>query len=88
MTNSALTDATISAQFRWLPAIADAVNNSVAKPRSPDEPKMEDILGTKLNEGLVQALSQKSGYHAIATAKLTQAANEITAYLKQQGGYF
>jgi len=88
VTNSALTDATISAQFRWLPAIADAVNNSVAKPRSPDEPKMEDILGTRLNEGLVQALSQKSGYHAIATAKLTQAANEITAYLKQQGGYF
>jgi multiple sugar transport system substrate-binding protein len=88
VTNSALTDQTISTQFRWLPAIADAVNNSVAKPRSPDEPKMEDILGTRLNEALVQALSQKSGYHAIATAKLTQAANEITAYLKQQGGYF
>jgi len=49
---------------------------------------MEDILGTRLNEALVQALSQKSGYHSIATAKLTQAANEITAYLKQQGGYF
>jgi multiple sugar transport system substrate-binding protein len=88
VTNSALTDKTISAQYRWLPAIADAVNNSVAKPRSPDEPKMEDILGTRLNEALVQALGQKSGYHSIATQKLTQAANEITAYLKQQGGYF
>src|ERR1700694_3595481 len=88
VTNSALTDTTISAQFRWLPAIADAVNNSVAKPRSPDEPKMEDILGTRLNEALVQAISQKGGYHSIATQKLTQAANEITAYLKQQGGYF
>jgi hypothetical protein len=88
VTNSALTDKTISSQFRWLPAIADAVNNSVAKPRSPDEPKMEDILGTRLNEALVQALGQKSGYHTIATQKLTQAANEITAYLKQQGGYF
>jgi multiple sugar transport system substrate-binding protein len=88
VTNSALTDKTISAQYRWLPAIADAVNNSVAKPRSPDEPKMEDLLGTRLNEALVQALSQKSGYHSIATQKLTLAANEITAYLKQQGGYF
>jgi multiple sugar transport system substrate-binding protein len=88
VTGTALKDPTIGAQYRWLPAIADAVNNSVAKPRSPDEPKMEDILGTRLNEALVQALNQKSGYHAIATAKLTQAAGEITAYLKQQGGYF
>ena len=37
---------------------------------------------------LVQALQQKGNYHSIAQAKLTQAANEITAYLKQQGGYF
>jgi hypothetical protein len=49
---------------------------------------MEDILGTRLNEALVQALQRKSGYAAIAQSKLTQAANEITAYLKQQGGYF
>jgi len=60
----------------------------VAKPHTPDEPKMEDILGTHLNEALVQALQQKSNFHSIAQAKLTQAANEITAYLKQQGGYF
>ena len=88
VTKSALTDPSISSQFRWLPAIADAVNNSVAKPHTPDEPKMEDILGTHLNEALVQALQQKGNYHSIAQAKLTQAANEITAYLKQQGGYF
>jgi len=88
VTKSALTDPSISSQFRWLPAIADAVNNSVAKPHTPDEPKMEDILGTHLNEALVQALQQKSNFHSIAQAKLTQAANEITAYLKQQGGYF
>ena len=88
VTKSALTDPTIASQFRWLPAIADAVNNSIAKPHTPDEPKMEDILGTRLNEALVQALHDKSGYHSIAQSKLTQAANEITAYLKQQGGYF
>ena len=87
VTKTALTDPSIASQFRWLPAIADAVNNSVAKPHTPDEPKMEDILGTRLNEALVQAIAQKSGFNAIAQAKLTQAANEITAYLKQQGGY-
>ena len=87
VTKSALTDPTIAAQYRWLPAIADAVTNSIAKPHTPDEPKMEDILGTRLNEALVQALQQKNGYTGIAQSKLTQAANEITAYLKQQGGY-
>src|SRR6266849_2083911 len=84
VTKSALSDPNITSKYRWLPAIADAVNNSVAKPHTPDEPKMEDILGTRLNEALVQALQQKSGYHSIAQSKLTQAANEITAYLKQQ----
>jgi len=87
VTKSALSDPNITSKYRWLPAIADAVNNSVAKPHTPDEPKMEDILGTRLNEALVRALQQKSGYHSIAQSKLTQAANEITAYLKQQGGY-
>jgi len=88
VTKSALTDPSITSQFRWLPAIADAVNNSVAKPHTPDEPKMEDILGTHLNEALVKALQQKSNYHSIAQTALTAAGNEITTYLKQQGGYF
>jgi ABC-type glycerol-3-phosphate transport system substrate-binding protein len=88
VTKTALTDPAIAAQYRWLPAIADAVNNSVAKPHTPDEPKMEDILGTHLNEALVQALQQKTNYHSIAQSALTKAASEITAYLKQQGGYF
>jgi multiple sugar transport system substrate-binding protein len=88
VTKSALTDPSIASQFRWLPAIADAVNNSIAKPHTPDEPKMEDILGTHLNEALVQALQQKTNYHSIAQSALTKAGSEITAYLKQQGGYF
>ena len=88
VTKAALTDPTIAAKYRWLPAIADAVNNSIAKPHTPDEPKMEDILGTHLNEALVTALHQKSNYHSIAQSALTKAASEITTYLKQQGGYF
>ena len=88
VTDSALHDSQAVKKYRWLPAIADAVNNSVPKPRSPDEPKMEDILGTQLNEALVEAISAKSGYTQIAQKHLTTAANQITAYLKQQGGYF
>src|SRR5260221_2563119 len=80
VTKSALTDPTISAQYRWLPAIAHAINSSVAKPHTPDEPKMEDILGTRLNEALVQALQQKSGYHAMPQAKMTQPATCMTSY--------
>jgi ABC-type glycerol-3-phosphate transport system substrate-binding protein len=88
VTGKALNDPDASAQFRWLPAIADAVNNSTAKPRTPDEPKFEDILGLHLNQALVQAVAEKGNYTAIAQKELTAAANEITDYIKQQGGYF
>ena len=87
VTGSALNDPVAVKKYRWLPAIADAVNNSVPKPRTPDEPKMEDILGTALNEALVEAISKKKGYHAIAQKHLTSASKQISAYLKQQGGY-
>jgi multiple sugar transport system substrate-binding protein len=88
VTGSALHDPTAVKKYRWLPAIADAVNTSVQKPRTPDEPKMEDLLGTALNEALVEAISKKKGYEAIAKKHLKSAAGQITAYLKQQGGYF
>jgi multiple sugar transport system substrate-binding protein len=87
VTKSALEDPQATEKYRWLPAIKDAVNNSVPKPKTPDEPKMEDILGTHLNQALVTAVQQKSNYQAIAQKELTAAANEITAFLKQQGGY-
>lgn len=88
VTGSALSDAEAVKKHRWLPAIAQSVNNSVQKPRTPDEPKMEDILGTALNEALVEAIAQRSNYDAIARKHLQAAAEQITAYLKQQGGYF
>ena len=88
VTGSALHDPVAVKKYRWLPAIADAVNASVPKPRTPDEPKMEDILGTALNEALVEAISKKKNYHAIAQKHLSSASKQITAYLKQQGGYF
>ena len=88
VTGSALHDPVAVKKYRWLPAIADAVNTSIPKPRTPDEPKMEDILGTALNEALIEAISKKQGYHAIAQKHLSSAATQITKYLKQQGGYF
>jgi multiple sugar transport system substrate-binding protein len=88
VTKSALEDPEATAKYRWLPAIKDAVNNSVPKPKTPDEPKFEDILGTQLNEALVEAISAKSGYTAIAQKHLTNAGNQMTAFIKQQGTYF
>jgi multiple sugar transport system substrate-binding protein len=88
VTGSALNDPEAVQKHRWLPAIADSINNSVEKPRTPDEPKMEDILGTALNEALVEAIAAKANYDAIAQKHLSAAADQITAYLKQQGGYF
>ena len=87
VTESALTDSEAAKKFRWLPAIADAVNNSVPKPKTPDEPKFEDILGTALNQALVEAIQKKSDYSAIAQSHLTKAANEMSSFIKQQGGY-
>ena len=48
---------------------------------------MEELLGTELNKALVEAISKKSGYTAIAQTHLTNAANQISAYLAQQGTY-
>ena len=40
---------------------------------------MEDLLGTALNQALVQAISQKSGYQQIAQSHLTTAARAPTS---------
>lgn len=88
VTKSALTNKAAGAKYQWLPSIAAAVNNSTAKPKTPEEPKMEDILGTALNQALVEAISSKSGYQQIAQKHLTSAANDITALLTKVGGYY
>src|SRR4029078_10328666 len=87
VTGSALRDATLSKKYRWLPPIDDAVDNSIPKPRTPDEPKMEDLLGTALNQALVQAISKKPGYTDIPKSHLNTAPQQISDYLAQQGTY-
>lgn len=87
VTKGALSNPEATKKYRWLPAFLAATEVAVPKPWTPDEPKLEDILGTRLNEALTQAVAQRGGYHAIAEKALTAAANETTAFLKQQGGY-
>jgi len=82
VTQKALTDPTAAAKYRWLPAIADSVNNCVPKPRTPDEPKFEDILGTQLNLAIIDALAGGNPAQ-IAATRLKSAADQITALLQQ-----
>jgi hypothetical protein len=88
VTRKALTDPSAISEARWLPAMADAVDNSTPKPRTPDEPKMEDILGTELNKALVEAIAANGDYGGIAQKHLSAAADQMTSYLEQQGGYY
>jgi hypothetical protein len=49
---------------------------------------MEDILGTELNLALVEAIAANGDYSGIAQKHLDAAAQEMTDYLTQQGGYY
>ncbi len=83
VTKSALNDPQAVAKYRWLPAIAQSVQLSTPKPRTPDEPRFEDILGTQLNLALVDALQQKGNYHQIAQKSLNVAHDQMMAVLQQ-----
>ncbi len=89
VTQKALTDPQAAAKYRWLPAIAQSVADSTPKPRTPDEPKFEDILGTQINIALTTALAQKGGYDQIAKDVLTEASTQINAVIqKNKDVYF
>ena len=89
VTQKALTDPSSAGKYRWLPAIATSVANCTPKPRTPDEPKFEDVLGTQINIALSQAVSQKSGFDAIAKSVLDTAAAGINDVIqKNKSLYF
>lgn len=89
VTQKALTDPTAAGKYRWLPAIATSVANCTPKPRTPDEPKFEDILGTQINIALTKAVDQKSGYDALAKQVLDAAAAGINDVIqKNKSLYF
>ena len=83
VTQKALTDPTAAGKYRWLPAIATSVANAFPKPRTPDEPKFEDVLGTQINIALGKAVDQKTGFDQIAKDALTTAAAGIDAVIQQ-----
>jgi multiple sugar transport system substrate-binding protein len=83
VTEKALTDATAAGKHRWLPAIAESVATSTPKPRTPDEPKFEDILGTQINIALAKAISDKSGFDKIAADALNTAATQMNQLIQQ-----
>ncbi len=72
-------DKDLQAQFPWLPTILHALENSVWRPRTPEWPKVEDILGLHLNMAL-------TGQEGVQEA-LNNAAKEATDYLKSVGYY-
>ncbi len=82
VTQKALTDPSAAGKYRWLPAIAESVATSTPKPRTPDEPKFEDILGTQINIALSKAIAQKSGFDQIAKDALSSAADQMNALIQ------
>jgi multiple sugar transport system substrate-binding protein len=66
-------------KFPWLLTINTALDNSVARPRTPEWAKVEAILGKHLHMAVV---GQEGTQAALDTA-----AAEVTDYLKGQGYY-
>ena len=76
----AFKDAAAAKKHRLLPvALKQIKAGALARPRTPDWSKVEELLGTELNKALVAG----SG----GGAALDRAAKSATAYLKQQGYY-
>jgi multiple sugar transport system substrate-binding protein len=72
-------DAALQKQYPWLPTIKAALDNGVARPRTPEWAKVEEILGVHLHQAVI---GQEN-----ATDALNNAATEVTAYLKSKGYY-
>jgi len=76
---AAFEDPALQAQYPWLPVIRQALDNSVARPRTPDWAQVETILGGHLHQAV---LGQET-----PQAALDAAAEEVTAFFKQKGYY-
>jgi multiple sugar transport system substrate-binding protein len=74
---SALQDPEARKKSRWLDATLNALTCGVPSPRTSDWPKVEDILGTHLNNAVVDKGKAKE--------HLDAAAAEATAFLKGAG---
>jgi multiple sugar transport system substrate-binding protein len=79
VTLSAFDDAVAQKQDPWMPVAAKQVRLGLgSKPRTPDWSKVEDLLGTQLNEALRRGTLGDA---------MNVAAKQVTAFLERQG-YF
>ena len=69
----------LQTQYPWLPVIRQALDNSVARPRTPDWAQVESILGGHLHQAVIGQETPQ--------AALDAAAEEVTAFFKQKGYY-
>ena len=76
---SAYQDADALSKWRYLPGILNSLDHSIARPRTPEWAKIEDLLGTRVNEAMVA----KGG----AKEYLDKAAQEIKDALTTAGYY-
>lgn len=76
---AAFTDPALQSQYPWLPVVQEALNNSVARPRTPDWAQVEVILGGHLHQAVI-------GQEDPQTA-LDLAAQEVTEFFTQKGYY-
>jgi multiple sugar transport system substrate-binding protein len=76
---SVYTDNDLGAKYPWLPVILDALNNSVARPRTPDWAQVEATLGLHLNNAVTGKEKPKEA--------LDNAAAEVTKFLDGLGYY-
>ena len=74
---SAFKDEDSCRKSRWLPETLKALSIGLASPRTADWYKIEDILGTALNQTLIEKGNAKR--------RLDAAASEATAFLKNAG---
>lgn len=69
----------LGAQYPWLPVIRQALDGSVARPRTPDWAQVETMLGQHLHQAVVGAEEPQ--------AALDAAAQEVAAFFEQKGYY-
>ncbi|HYF64895.1 MAG TPA: extracellular solute-binding protein [Herpetosiphonaceae bacterium] len=72
-------DPELQQQFPWLPTIQSALTNGVARPRTPEWSRVEEILGAQLHRAVVGEVG--------AQEALDTAAQEVTAFLSGKGYY-
>lgn len=76
---SVFQDPELVAEYPWLPTVEDSINNALWRPRTPEWPNIEHVLGNYLSEAVRGQLEPQEA--------LTLARDEIYALMLQAGYY-